>query len=284
MSTLNINGKTSFLVILGDPVAHSLSPAMQNAALQHLRLNAVYLPCRVNSTELTQAVSGLRALNFIGANVTIPHKQAVVALVDELLGDASQSGSVNTLIHRGGKLYGASTDGIGLISSLREAGEFEPRGKKVLIFGAGGTAVAAGYALVASQISSLTIVNRNLQKAEFLQNKLFQATGFKAEVVQLTELETIVWSEIDLILNSTSVGLESEISILPVQYLQSHHFVYDLVYRTNGTKLCREAEAAGCRVLSGLSLLLYQGVESFRLWFEQDPPIKIMKQVLLEKV
>ncbi len=280
MNTLKLNGKTSLLAILGDPVSHSLSPAMQNAALQHLGINAVYLPCKVAPADLTTAVNGLRALNFVGANVTIPHKQAVAGLVDELLGDAVQSGSVNTLIHRQERLYGASTDGIGLISSLREAGEFEPAGKNVVLFGAGGAAVAAVYALVNSNINNLVIVNRNLEKAKSLQEKLRQDTGFEAELVSLTELAQIAWDQVDLIINSTSVGLEHEVSIVPVKYLQPRHFVYDLVYHQTETRLCREATAVGCRVLSGLSLLLYQGIESFRLWFEQDPPIKIMREIL----
>ncbi|MGD8400445.1 MAG: shikimate dehydrogenase [Bacillota bacterium] len=275
-----INAKTSICALFGDPVAHSLSPAMHNAAFQTLEYNSVYVACRVPAVQIPAAVMAIRALGIKGVNVTIPHKQAVAAGLDEVCGDARLSGSVNTIINRDGRLVGMSTDGIGFVRSLQEEGAFAPAGKRVLLLGAGGAALAVIYRLLATGITALTLVNRDHAKALCLRDKILGDTGFAPTVAPLEQLSHLNPHHFDLLVNTTSVGLHEDVSLLESHWLHPQLFVYDLVYKPGGTKLVRQAARAGCRYLSGLSLLLYQGAESFRLWFEVDPPLAAMRAAL----
>ncbi len=277
---MNINGRTAILGVIGDPVGHSLSPVMHNAVYQYLKWDCVYIPCRVNAADLSTAVQGIRALNFKGINVTVPHKQMIVAELDDVFGDSRYSGSVNTVINKDGKLFGTSTDGIGLVNSIQTDGGFQLHGKKTLLLGAGGTTAAVVHRLIDSGISKLIVVNRDLAKAVALQQKILQTRGFPIEVYSLPNLPELDWAGIDLIINTTSVGLNNDESLLAKELLQPHHFVYDVVYKKGETRLIREATAAGCQVLSGLSMLLFQGAESFKIWFEMEPLLDIMRQAI----
>lgn len=270
------------MAVFGDPISHSLSPVMHNAAFEALGLDCVYIPCHVRPEQLKSAVLGIRALGFKGVNVTIPHKQAIIGELDVIFGDSLLSGSVNTVINRNGKLYGTSTDGTGLLQSLQAEGGFQVAGKNVLILGAGGSAAAVIYSLIAAQVKSITLVNRTLKNAVTLSQKVLQDTGFQVKAVEYDRLTNLAWDAIDLVINATSVGLKDQASLVPQRFLHPGLFVYDLVYRIGATTtLVDQAVKAGCRVLTGLSLLLYQGAESFRLWFEMEPPIKIMRDALL---
>ncbi|HBE76879.1 MAG TPA: shikimate dehydrogenase [Firmicutes bacterium] len=280
MVNQTINGSTKILAIFGDPVEHSLSPLMHNAAFSTLGWNCVYIPFRVRPADLGDAVRSIRSLNLKGVNITIPHKQAVMAELNQIIGDSQISGSVNTIINRDGRLIGTSTDGVGFVRSLREEGGFEITAKNCLLFGAGGAARAVIYDLLAAKINSLVIVNRDFEKAISLQKQIWDSNRFAVGVQDLTKLQDLDWESFDLIINSTSVGLHDEDSLVPLHFLKPGHFVYDLVYKKGGTQLYRDATAAGSRVLSGISLLLYQGVESFRLWFDVEPPVEIMRQAL----
>ncbi len=281
MNSLLIKGDTQVLAVFGDPIGHSLSPVMHNAAFQALGLDCFYIPCHVRPEQLRTAVMGIRALNFKGVNVTIPHKQVIVSELDEVFGDSLLSGSVNTIINRKGKLYGASTDGIGLVRSLQEEGDFQVGGKNILILGAGGSAAAIIYRLIAEEVGSITLLNRTLKNATTLSQKVLSDTGFSLDTGEFNQLTTLEWNSIDLVINATPVGLKDQGSLVPEQLLRPELFVYDLVYHGGtSTPFVDQAVKAGCRVLSGLSLLLYQGAESFRLWFEMDPPIKVMREVL----
>lgn len=282
MSTNTLSGNTKVLAVFGDPVHHSLSPLMHNAAFSSLGWECVYIPCRVESGKLPAALESIRALNWIGANITVPHKQAVLNGLDQIIGDAQKSGSVNTIIHRDGRLIGASTDGVGFLRSLYEEGHFDVKGKKVLLLGAGGAARAVLYSLISAGIVSLTIVNRNLERAGELRREILDKAGFRVDVVDLNELSKIDWDSFDLLINSTSVGRQDDQSLIPGNFLQPKHFVYDMNYTKSGTKLYRDAQEIGCPALSGLSMLLYQGAESFRLWFDSDPPIDIMRRTLYQ--
>jgi shikimate dehydrogenase len=275
-----INGSTTILAVFGDPISHSLSPLMHNAVFSALNWNCAYIPCRVKAEQLPNAVRSIRALNLKGVNITIPHKQAVLAELDEIIGDSESSGSVNTVINREDRLIGTSTDGIGFLRSLHEEGHLELQSKNVIILGAGGAARAVIHSLIASGINSLIIVNRNFQKAVSLQEQVWNDTGFTLTVHDLSRLQELNWGSYDLLINTTSVGLHDEQSLVPPHFLKPPLFVYDLVYKQGGTKLYRDAVAAGCPALSGLALLLYQGAESFRLWFEVDPPIEVMRQTI----
>ena len=279
-----INGRTSLLGVFGDPISHSLSPAMHNAAYQFLGWNCVYIPCQVRSLDLTAALDGVRALNFKGVNLTIPHKQSAGTRVDDIFGDARRSGSINTIINRGGKLYGTSTDGIGLIHSLQIDGNFDLTSKRVLILGAGGTAAAVIYNLIDAGIHSLILTNRSIDKAFALQQRVRSFTGFETSVIPLTNLKELDWAAIDLIINTTAVGLHDDESLIAKELLRPHHFIYDVNYKRAGTRLITEATIMGCQVLTGLSLLIFQGAESFKLWFDIEPPLDIMREAVLTSI
>ncbi|NLW48052.1 MAG: shikimate dehydrogenase [Firmicutes bacterium] len=281
MSSLIIKGDTEVLAVFGDPVSHSLSPIMHNAAFRALGLNCVYIPCRVSSECLKDAVLGIKAFNFKGVNITIPHKQGITGELDEIFGDSLLSGSVNTVINRNGMLLGTSTDGIGLITSLREEAGFEVAGKRVLILGAGGSARAVIYRLIAEGVESITLLNRTIETAVELRENLLATIGFPLKIGDYNQLSSLAWDSLDLVINATSVGLKNQYSLIPPQLLHSGLFVYDLVYHSGGaTTLIKEAINAGCHTLSGLALLLYQGAESFRLWFDMEPPINVMREAL----
>lgn len=275
-----INANTSIYAVFGDPIGHSLSPVMHNAAFKALQLDCVYVAFQISPATLADAVRGIRALGIKGVNITIPHKQAIIRELDQVFGDSVQSGSVNTIINRNGKLLGTSTDGTGLIRSLREGGNFDPEGKRVLLLGAGGSAQAVIYSLIKAGIASLTVVNRDFKKVIALQEKVRKDNRFSLTARELSQLGNLDFSRFDLVINTTSVGLREERSLIPPANLHPGLFVYDLVYRPGGTRLSIEAAAAGCRVLTGLSLLLFQGAESFRLWFETEPPLAAMRQAL----
>ncbi len=284
MASINIpdiiNGNTTILGILGDPIGHSLSPVMHNAAFKSLGWNCLYIPCLVKPADLPEAVRGIRGLNFKGVNVTIPHKQAVLSELDDVFGDSRRSGSINTIINRNGKLYGTSTDGIGLVNSIRSDGGFELHGKKILLLGAGGTATAVIYRLIDSGVNQLVLVNRDTNKANSLRQEVSKTTGFEAVALGLQDLAWFDWDSADLIINTTSVGLKDDQSLIPKESLRRHHFIYDVVYKKGGTRLIRDAIEVGCRVLSGLSMLLFQGAESFKIWFEVEPPLEIMRRAI----
>lgn len=281
MVSFEINGNTGILAIFGHPVRHSLSPAMHNAVFHHLGWNYLYIPCDVPSEQLTAGIEAIRALNFRGVNLTIPHKQAALGAVDEIYGDSLESGSINTIIQHHGKLTGTSTDGIGFIRSLREEGRFDPAGKKVLLLGAGGTAAAVVYRLIHAGIKRLTLINRDLTKAQMLRERIREKTGFEPDLHGLDDLKALSGTEFDLVVNTTSVGLHDDQSLLPREFLNPGQFVYDVVYRPGETRLVNDARNTGCQVLSGLSLLVYQGAESFRLWFDTEPPLDIMRNAVL---
>ena len=236
-----ISGITKVLAVYGDPVSHSLSPLMHNAALTALGWNCVYLPFQVSSTDLGNAVQAIRTLGFKGVNLTIPHKQSAAPFLDEVCGDALATGSVNTIVNRNDKLYGFSTDGLGLIRSLKEDGSYDVRARNVLLLGAGGSAAAVVYSLINAGIKSLTIANRTIAKASSLVSQVQRMTGFEIGVCAFTDLANLDWDAFDLLINTTAVGLGDNQSPLAESFLRPHHFVYDLVYQAGGTTLVHQA-------------------------------------------
>ncbi|TCL56493.1 shikimate dehydrogenase [Hydrogenispora ethanolica] len=280
MNQQRITGSTAVYGVFGDPVAHSLSPVMQNAAFAELNVNGVYLPFHVTLSQLPAAVQGIRALGIQGINLTIPLKQAVIPELDEIVGDSLQSGSVNTIMNRNGRLIGTSTDGSGFIQSLREDGQFDPTGKNILMLGAGGSAAALLYRLVASNVRSITVVNRDPKRVADLRDQVRDRTGFEVILARLDQLEALDWSRFQLLINTTSVGLHEDASLVQSKLFHERLLVYDLVYRKGDTRLINEARQAGCPTLTGLSLLLYQGAQSFSLWLDREAPIAKMRQVL----
>ena len=278
---MNISGKTKIIGIFGYPVEHSLSPSMHNAAFSYLNLDFCYVPFSVMPEMLENAVNGIRAMNIVGVNVTIPHKEKILPLLDMLSDEAQFIGSVNTIKNDSGELTGFNTDGKGFMISLSEKG-IEVKGRRVLLIGAGGAARAVGY-YICRDASSLLIYNRNIGRAEVLKTHL---SSFKENVQAVGEDEINnknFFSEIDIIINTTPLGLKSDDPLpLNASLLNKSQTVCDLIYKE--THLLQQASIVGCKTVNGLGMLLWQGVLAFEKWTGIQPPVKIMKEALLNQM
>ncbi|HED03552.1 MAG TPA: shikimate dehydrogenase [Candidatus Fraserbacteria bacterium] len=259
------------LGVIGDPIAHSLSPVLHSFLIAKLGLSYEYRAYRVASSELQAFLQQARASDFAGLNVTIPHKERVLAYLDGLSADARQLGAVNTIVRQGGQLIGYNTDGLGFRRAL-EAKVVKLAGRSAIVLGAGGAARAVVYALIGGGIGRLTLANRTLNRAEELAWQLSANTGFQAiytcALADMARLNRAI-AEAELLVNATSVGLAPAVDRSPLSDAAPLHpglVVYDLVYRPPRTRLLRQAQAAGARPLSGLEMLIYQGIESLCLW------------------
>lgn len=280
---MRVGAGATLFVIFGDPIEHSLSPAMQNAALKAAGIDGLYIPWRVKAAGLSTAFESLRGMeNFGGANVTLPHKEQAASLVDDVSSDAASVGAVNTLVSRGGRLLGANTDGQGFLRSLQEDGGFVPRGRRAVILGAGGAARAVAWSLAEAGVAELLIVNRTVERAESLAGLVSRGTGAPAAGLgtgdpRISEGIT----DCALLVNATSVGLRpSDPAPIDPALLRPGVLVYDLIYRPRETALLRAARARGCQVLGGLGMLLYQGALAFELWTGRKPSLEAMRSAL----
>jgi shikimate dehydrogenase len=248
---------------------------MQNAALRKKKLPAVYLPFHVRPAELSSFVKWARKNKIAGLNVTIPHKESILKFLDAVSPEARAIGAVNTILRKGRKLIGHNTDGIGYLRSLREEVGFSPRGKKILVLGAGGSARALLHSFRKNGARKVYIANRTFQKGAKLAKK------FGAVPLHLSDLSKIL-PEIDLVVNATSVGLKgTRFKAFPFGSLKAKAIVSDLVYRPVLTPFLREAKKRKMRTHSGLGMLLHQGAESFRIWTGKKPDLKAMRKALL---
>ena len=240
--------------LIGKPVGHSLSPAIHNALFRYYGIEACYTALEVNPGELEEIVRGLRALSR-GFNVTMPYKTDIIRLLDLLAGDAEEIGSVNTVVNRG-KLVGFNTDGVGARRALERLVTLKNR--KILLLGAGGAGKAIAYEL--SKDNEVVVLNRTLEKAKALEK--FGVKGAKLSLINLSRY--LRWAEV--LINATSVGMNSDETPVPAEMLRNGLTVMDIVYSPIKTRLLREAETKGCLIIDGLWMLIYQGVESFKLW------------------
>ncbi len=274
-----VSGKTRVVGLIGYPVEHSFSPVMHNAAFQHLHLNYVYVPFPVASNStLTQAVRGLFCAGAAGLNVTVPYKEQVISCLDKLDVYARSVGAVNTIVCEDNKLVGYNTDGDGFIQSLRSEG-VEVKGRNILMLGAGGAAKAVAFALGQAGVNKLYIANRTVERAEKLASQLPGPT----HAIELSEkaLSTVI-DQCSIIVNTTSIGMYPRVEGIPFPavMLTSDHIVTDLVYNPVETRLLSAARKQGCKTVSGLGMLAYQGAASFKLWTGQTAPVEIMHQVI----
>ncbi len=268
-----IRGRTRVAALFGFPVEHTLSPVMQNAAFAHLGLDFCYIPFSVPPESLRQAVEAVRALSFLGANLTVPHKETVIPFLDQLDKEAAAIGAVNTVVNREGKLIGYNTDGKGFMRSLEELG-VSATGKQVLIIGAGGSSRAIGYYL-SREAKLLTIYNRSREKADALAAALTTSGG---KVAVATDLGMA--GGYDIIINATSLGLkECDRMPLDPDILEPSVVICDLIYHK--TPLLSRADAKGCKTVGGAGMLLWQGALAFELWTGTLPPVEIMRSALL---
>jgi len=282
MHLLPIDGKTKLAGIFGYPVAHSLSPAIHNAAFATLGLNWVFLPLPVTPPELPHALRGFRALGFHGASVTVPHKKAVMPLLDEITDEARAMGAVNVIARDGNRLIGDNTDWQGFLVPLREIG-FDPAGQHCAVLGAGGAARAVVYALARSGVASVTVFNRTASRAADLirdLQALFPRVTLRARPPDaVEELISMVDCDCTLLVNATSVGMWPETERCPWPEcipMPGGAIVYDLVYNPLRTRLLQRAEEAGCRTIAGLGMLVHQGAAAFKLWTDREPPVQVM--------
>jgi shikimate dehydrogenase len=276
-----ITGKTRICALIGDPVEHSMSPAMHNAAFEKLGLDYVYLPCHVRAEHLAAAVGGLRALNFRGFNVTIPHKVTVIPLLDSLDPLAEKIGAVNTVVNDDGKLCGYNTDAEGFLRGLLSRG-IRPEGKNTVILGAGGAARAISYTL-AENGARLTVLNRKLELdwAEDIVRRLYEDLGNDARVGELNESQLASALEsADILVNATSVGMspDNDATIVPTGLLRAGMLVFDIVYNPIKTRLLQDAEKARAETISGVEMLAWQGALAFEKWTGRTAPLDLMRE------
>lgn len=278
-----VTGKTVICGIIGDPVEHSMSPIIQNAAFRALGLDYFYIPFRVNKEELPSAIQGIRALNIHGINVTIPHKASVLSLLDRVDNLASTIGAVNTILNSNGFLTGYNTDAEGFIRPLIEKG-ISITGKKVLIIGAGGAAKAIAFTLV-EHGALITIINRSREKANVLAKQLGIQFTVNVETLVLNNdnLENAL-SSAYMLVNATSIGMVTNESPVPSQFLRNDLFVYDIVYNPLETRLLREAKATGASIMRGADMLAWQGGLAFEKWTGHKAPIELMKSEIYRKL
>lgn len=278
-----VSGSTKVFALFGDPVMHSLSPLMQNTAFKMLELDACYIPLLVHSGDLAEAVKAVRALNFGGVNLTIPHKEKVLSYLDEVDEEAKLIGAVNTVVNRNGYLYGYNTDASGFLASLQSLG-FDPKGKRVVVMGAGGAARAVAVTLALQGASRIHICNRSTRRGEILAQDLCRV-GAAVDVSDYGVSCSEALKYADLLINATPVGMypnHKENPIIMSDQLHPRLLVCDLVYNPPQTMLLKEAAAVGCGVLNGVGMLAHQGALAFQLWTGRKAPVDLMQGVVLD--
>lgn len=279
-----ISGKTEVYGLIGDPVDHSMSPAIQNAAFRSGEIDAVYVPFQVKPGSLRAAIQGLRALEVKGFNVTAPHKVKVLRCLDKIETSADTIGSVNTVINENGKFCGYNTDGVGGLKALEEAG-VSPDGKSVLIFGAGGASRAIAYTL-ARRASSIRLVNRTIAKAKQLASRLQEKRNIDVEYASLSSKRLRGFVEqADIVVNASSMGMGAKVNLpIEAKWLRSDQCLFDLVYKPPQTKMLEYASSAGAKSVNGLDMLVNQGACAFELWTGRKAPILEMRRAITPKL
>jgi len=278
------------LAVIGDPVAHSLSPTMQNAALQDRQIDAQYTKLHIKPDELEEALVLIRENEFVGVNVTLPHKQRVFDLMNECDQQAKDVGAVNTIAIRNQKTIGFNTDGIGFAQAIREEFSVDLKDLRILVAGAGGVARAIASECGKQGCERLVIANRTTARAMELVRQLQNffvgpkvlGPVSRLQAIGLTESELRAQiPHTDLLVNATSLGLErSDPNPIGAHLLEPHLMVYDTVYLPRRTTLLLAAEQAGARAANGLSMLLHQGARAFEIWFGREAPISAMRAAL----
>jgi shikimate dehydrogenase len=276
------NYKEELVGVFGFPVAENPTCVMQQAAFTAAALNWRYLTIEVPPEELPAAMRGMRAMGFRGINLTIPHKIAVMPLLDEIMPDAKMIGAVNTVRVAGGKLIGENTDGKGFLRGLREDARVDPGGKKVVILGAGGAARAIAMELALAGAGKITVVNRDTERGEAMLGDLVSRTKSNAEFVAWVGAFHVT-ADVDVLVNATSIGIFPDVDLMPPVNLDGVRpslLVCDAVPNPPETALIREARRRGLKTLTGLSMLVYQGVIGFEMWTGEKPDEKVMKRAL----
>ena len=282
---MTISGKTQLYAVIGDPIEHTLSPAIQNAAFQALNIDALFVAFKVATTQVEHAIQGMRSLGIRGLNVTMPNKNTVIPYLDEVDETAKLLDSVNTIQNENGKLRGFSTDGVGIHRALEE-NKVNLSEKKLVLLGAGGAARAIALAL-AREAKELVILSRTPEKnnelAEILTKK-FQTKVTTATLSQTNITQNL--NDADVLINATSAGMhpnEKQTLVEPA-WFKPNLTVMDIIYNPLETRLTKDAKAAGARVISGVEMLIHQGAASFEIWTGKAAPIEVMRKAALKQL
>lgn len=270
---MSISAKTKMCIIIGDPIEHSLSPVMHNAAYKALGIEDqfVFTAAKIKVEDVKKTIKAVRILGVHGLTCTIPHKIEAIKYIDKIDPIAKKIGAVNTIVNKKGKLIGYNTDWLGAIIPLEKITSL--KNKKVALIGAGGAARAIAFG-IKNRGAKLKIFNRDVKKAKKL------AKDFKADYGSLNEIEDV--SDYDIIINSTSVGMKplEKQSLVPKKYLHKGQIVFDIVYKPKKTKLLKDAERVGAKIIFGIDMLLYQGIAQFEIYTGLEAPEKIMRKSL----
>ncbi|HWR56194.1 MAG TPA: shikimate dehydrogenase [Negativicutes bacterium] len=285
MMTPKISGATQVVGLFGHPVSHTLSPAMHNAAFASLNLPYVYLPFAVEPARLAEAVRGIRGLNLRGVNVTIPHKERVMAYLDRVTPEAELIGAVNTIVNDQGVLTGHNTDGAGFVKSLEEQGATGLQNRRVLILGAGGAARSVAVSLALGGAGRIVIAGRTMDKAREITTVISEKISDKCASVLDIKSDRLPGelAEADIIINTTPLGMYPHHEIPPFVDLSVCHpgaLICDLVYNPKETSLLKAARQRRLETLSGIGMLIWQGVLAFQLWTGQKPPVELMRHTV----
>ena len=273
---MNIKGSTNIVGLIGHPVEHSFSPPMHNAAFKALNMDWAYVAFDVNPSNLNSAIEGAGSLGIKGFNVTIPHKIEVMKYLDEIDEVASLIGAVNTIDFKNMKGY--NTDGIGAVKAIEEATSIKNR--KVVVAGAGGASRAISFYIAKYGAESLTILNRNVEKAQRLADDIGLIDEVKADSIKNIKGHL---ADADILIDTTPVGMHPNVdddAIVSAEDMHGELVVFDAVYNPNQTSLIKEAIKANAKPVYGIKMLLYQGAESFRIWTGQKPPVDVMEDAL----
>ena len=277
----SLTTKTKLYILLGNPLGHTISPPMHNLAFEKLSLDSCYLPVEVSNENLGTVFKGLSKMNVGGLNVTIPHKIRILEFLDELDPVAATIGAVNTICIKKGKTKGFNTDGEGFIQSLEEESGLKVEGKRFFIIGCGGAARAISMTLAFKGAEKIYLCNRTAEKAESLAMEINTKIRPCAEAVNSEfAKQKKALDQCDILVNSTSIGMHPNVDHLPLDesLIRKELIVADIVYNPRETKLLQVAKAKGCPVVPGIGMLIYQGVEAFKLWTGVEPPVVEMRE------
>ena len=278
-----LTGHTRIVGVIGDPVEHSRSPQMHNAAFAKAGLDYVYVPFHVRPKDLADAIAGFKAINVVGINVTLPHKQTVIPYLTSVSRAAELIGAVNTLTFVGDEIHGDNTDAPGVLRALEENGDMSvPVGEAVVVLGAGGAARAVVVALALAGVASITIANRTVERAVSLAEEMHQKTDVAIHGMGLTDTRLpVAVRESALLINTATASMDATHPLLiSADWLQPNAIVYDIVYTPPVTPLMQAAAERGCRTLGGIGMLVHQGAIAFEKWTGITPCTETMRQAL----
>lgn len=277
-----ITGKTKLTGLIGDPVEHTLSPYMHNAGFKYFNLDYVYVPFEVKKEHLQKAIYGSRSLGINGLNVTIPHKIEVIKYLDVLEENAELIGAVNT-IKFDDEIKGYNTDGLGAVRGIEEL--IPVKNKKVIVLGAGGASRAISFQILLHGAGKVIIANRTIEKAYNLRENLINKLDSEVGAVGLGNEFKEELKDTDILINTTPIGMYPNInqeSLVTSEMMHEGLIVNDIIYNPLETGLLREARLAGAQTISGLKMLIYQGIESFKIWTGREPPVEIFEEAIKE--